>query len=972
MKLRVLIFSILVSTTFAQSDTLQRLTIDYNQPDDVSKYFNQLQAGIIQNGENDFLLIKRDENNLIAQETHNGGNTWNLPYELPVDTSANTTFITKRDFNLFQASDQSLFIYFICDHNKIQISKSSSFDLTFKSQFLSFSTDINYANIAEGPNGNLYLCVGDGDHSDSEDLIIMQSHDNGESWVGLDTLELNNFLFLHGRASLQVDNKSNILVTYSTYNIIDNTSTLELISKNLDNNHPWSKPRVLYSSPSQVVQSVYFVKTSNGKFWIIYESQKGLTRTDFNDTDIFYIVSEDQGNTWSEPEKFTKFVGWDEIYSVTSQGEYPTILFRTARKPNWREKEMYWGLAGKSIDPAPPVVYSFNVDTLPGDSTLITAEIKDDGEIEFAQVNYLKGSVTLSDDGNLYDSLANDNIYSNKIDDSPRNIYDKGQIIKANDIIFPFNNKGDIASSAGYSGSFELIVQDSDSNRVTINEILEFNTQIATYKNKSLLFNAGFILSGYNNEDLWIASETINSFDHVFLPGNIGSTENDPLNRIYSVSRNDPEFGASWNDWKYAVEQGAYFYDGNSDGIYDPVDINQNGSWDANEDKPDILYDETYFSVFNDGVEKDFRLWNINGPMGIEVRQTIFVSNSNSLLKDVVFIRYSILNTGLVSDTLEKVNFSIYTDGDIGEYNDDLIGCDTSLNSSFTYNNPNEDDKEWGNNSPALFISLLQGPIKKSSESDVAFIKFGPNIGELTLPGYKNLRMSSHTTPRNDDAFNPITTEQGIRNLSEGFTSNGIIVDPCNFQFGIVKNSDCTEVNPFYWFSGNPVNQTGWLYKEPYDQTNITTVGPFRLIKNQSQDIIVAYSVGHGSTALSSISAGREKVKYIHEEYQKNFSTIVGVKDEPQEIVKDFSLSQNYPNPFNPNTIIEYQVSSSKKVSLKVYDILGREISTLVNEVKAPGTYEVQFDASYLASGVYFYRLTAGEFVQTRKMMVIK
>ncbi|MDZ7766259.1 MAG: T9SS type A sorting domain-containing protein [Melioribacteraceae bacterium] len=83
------------------------------------------------------------------------------------------------------------------------------------------------------------------------------------------------------------------------------------------------------------------------------------------------------------------------------------------------------------------------------------------------------------------------------------------------------------------------------------------------------------------------------------------------------------------------------------------------------------------------------------------------------------------------------------------------------------------------------------------------------------------------------------------------------------------------------------------------------------------------------------------------------------MNDEKEEIVNKFSLSQNYPNPFNPTTSIKYQVSSSEKVILKVYDILGREIKTLVNEVKSPGSYEVQFDASQLASGVYFYRLTA-------------
>ncbi len=85
-----------------------------------------------------------------------------------------------------------------------------------------------------------------------------------------------------------------------------------------------------------------------------------------------------------------------------------------------------------------------------------------------------------------------------------------------------------------------------------------------------------------------------------------------------------------------------------------------------------------------------------------------------------------------------------------------------------------------------------------------------------------------------------------------------------------------------------------------------------------------------------------------------------------------FELSQNYPNPFNPTTGVRYQVPGVSDVRLVVYDILGREVTTLVNERKAAGRYEVRFDGSGLASGVYVYRLTAGTYVQTRKMVLLK
>ena len=84
------------------------------------------------------------------------------------------------------------------------------------------------------------------------------------------------------------------------------------------------------------------------------------------------------------------------------------------------------------------------------------------------------------------------------------------------------------------------------------------------------------------------------------------------------------------------------------------------------------------------------------------------------------------------------------------------------------------------------------------------------------------------------------------------------------------------------------------------------------------------------------------------------------------------SLSQNYPNPFNPTTLISYQLPVSGQVTLKVYDMLGREIATLVSERENAGSYSVKFDGSRLSSGVYFYRLQAGSFSQTKKLMLVK
>ena len=84
-----------------------------------------------------------------------------------------------------------------------------------------------------------------------------------------------------------------------------------------------------------------------------------------------------------------------------------------------------------------------------------------------------------------------------------------------------------------------------------------------------------------------------------------------------------------------------------------------------------------------------------------------------------------------------------------------------------------------------------------------------------------------------------------------------------------------------------------------------------------------------------------------------------------------YSLSQNYPNPFNPSTKIDYSIKEEGQVTLKVYDILGREIATLVNENKPAGNYTVEFNAANLPSGVYIYKLTAGKFTAVKKLILL-
>jgi len=136
-------------------------------------------------------------------------------------------------------------------------------------------------------------------------------------------------------------------------------------------------------------------------------------------------------------------------------------------------------------------------------------------------------------------------------------------------------------------------------------------------------------------------------------------------------------------------------------------------------------------------------------------------------------------------------------------------------------------------------------------------------------------------------------------------------------------------------------------------------------------------------SARPSVSASSAKVHVVWYDYRDGSApeiyykrdttgTVTGIENIGSEFPEGFRLEQNYPNPFNPSSAVTFQIPHSSHVVLKVYDVLGREVATLVNEELKPGSYEVPFDASGLASGVYLYRLTAGYFSDVKKLLVLR
>jgi hypothetical protein len=543
--------------------------------------------------------------------------------------------------------------------------------------------------------------------------------------------------------------------------------------------------------------------------------------------------------------------------------------------------------------------------------------------------------------------------------------------IEVNEIYLPFNNRGVIA----------------DVN-------VPPNGSQGQFAGGGFLFSSGFWLSGYSNNYLWANGVASASLVEDYVAGTVGLDPNDPKASIYKLACSDVPFGQSWQDWKDAVDLGADFYDGNVDGIYNPVDLNGNNQWDPNEDKPDLFLDETYWCVFNDGLPANQRRWQAE-PQGIEIRQTIFASASAGALGNVVFVRYRIKNTGTVADTLKDVYFSMQADADIGDATDDVFGSDTIRQGIYFYNNT--PDAQYGNQVPSFMMDMLTGPHSYISgvtfidvngnniyengidtPLDTAVIYLGP-IGIRVYPGAKNLGISSDIyNIGSDPNLREPANILDARNYMKGLNRIGEVVNPCTWPYGEVRGGvNCSEVNPYLWVSGDPVADIGWISNQNRDVRGVGSVGPFTLVKDQEVEVLIGYEIDRSTTPLGGIIAVKSISDAVQIFYENNFGyPIVSVDDEPQ-VISSFMLYQNYPNPFNPTTNIGFRIADFGFVSLKVYDILGNEIATLINDELSPGEYEVEFDVGTsrdlsLSSGIYFYTLRAGDFVQTKKMILIR
>ena len=177
--------------------------------------------------------------------------------------------------------------------------------------------------------------------------------------------------------------------------------------------------------------------------------------------------------------------------------------------------------------------------------------------------------------------------------------------------------------------------------------------------------------------------------------------------------------------------------------------------------------------------------------------------------------------------------------------------------------------------------------------------------------------------------------------------------------------------------SGNPVN--GALVYAKDDNGEIYSYG---VTNNNGSYVITGLIPGKYDVSSAKFGYTTSQSSSVTLDYNSNYSSSVGFNLTPDEttniestrtdLPNDYLLNQNYPNPFNPTTTISYQIPQNSHVILKVYNILGKEVATLVNGQEAAGKYQINFNASNLASGIYLYQLRAGSFIATKKLILLK
>jgi len=463
-------------------------------------------------------------------------------------------------------------------------------------------------------------------------------------------------------------------------------------------------------------------------------------------------------------------------------------------------------------------------------------------------------------------------------------------------------------------------------------------------------------------KDYWTADLTSDASSFFNVP--VDQVTENQINELRLQYRTD------WIEWP--ASEGAPFDDVDDNGIYEPA-----------VDTPGVTGSaQTLFIKYDDGLSDSLYY---SHPIGLEVTETFWAYSGSGPIANIIFKRIDLKYVGVQGAPADSYIDSMYicqfSDPDVGNSVDDYAGCDTMYNLGYSYNGIPVDQlySEINLHPPAVGYAFLQGvSAYTGNPNDSAIVNFKWKHGYV----FVNTKPMTRFIYRGSGGVwsPPGFSYEGtleFYNLMRGF--NPLPHYPGSREF-LASVADYTG-DGVYLLAGDPVLGTGKIdgvIDPPGNRELYISTGPFHLNLGETAEVVIALVDGLGDSNLNSITALRTNTFVADTTFwglvESGQVQVLNV--EPGSIgntaPKNFRLSQNYPNPFNPSTSISFVIGHSSFVSLKIYDVLGDEVASLVNEEKPAGSYTVIFNGADLPSGVYFYQIKAGSFIQTKKMILLK
>lgn len=545
-------------------------------------------------------------------------------------------------------------------------------------------------------------------------------------------------------------------------------------------------------------------------------------------------------------------------------------------------------------------------------------------------------------------------------------------------IIFVFFLCADISLSSnlkvGYSLPYTLIraqvILNANNISTWVQNTGTFNIDIRTNNTpgfewpmgsgKFAVFTTGLSMGTYINNELRLA--TI-SYSGEYAPGytNGGIFYTNNNFKLYKVKRGDNSLtNADYANWNLMVPYGAPFYD-----------VNNNGVFELLIDTPGVKNSEqTVFVCLTDADGSNHtQSEGFSGgtlPVYSEMHFTMWAYTA-SAIADVQFIKMEVVNRN--NSPWYKTYFGLICDPDLGDWADDRRGCDANRGLAFCYNGDNQDGNgsgtTYGANPPAIGFDMLKGAVNNNTN----------------IP----LKMSSFDYYLRSGGGEPPACEFGPN----------LPADAYNFMKGL-KRDGTSYINPLtmqttkYNFPGEPETGEGWtefngriancggtltdsiIPLNAYDVHFMQNSGAddLTILPGEKQTFIFAQMIARGINNLNSVTKLKQLDDVVQSFYDNSYT--IGIPPVSTTIPEKFSLNQNYPNPFNPSTKIKFDIDKSGFASLSVFDITGKEIAKLVNQNLSTGTYEYEFNAINLPSGIYFYKLETPNSSSVKKMSLIK